>query len=115
MGANLPKLDAFTRSLMANREIIAINQTASESHPILNLPAGFEYARVWEAQTPKGGRYLAFFNLEDKPTTLHATWPQLGLDGTHAAHSLWGGKQLKLSATIEVLLAAHGSAVFQVE
>ncbi len=118
LGANLTRLDGFTRSLMTNREVIEINQKALESHPIEKLPAGFEDARVWEAQTRKNGRShsnFAFFNLDDKPVTLHATWAELGLDGSYAARSLWDNRRLPPSSSIDVALPAHGSAIYQVE
>ena len=118
MGANLTQLDAFTRALMTNREILAINQTAQESHPVRELPASFENLRVWEAQTQAGGRarsYLAFFNIEDKPVVLHATWAQFGVKGAHSARSLWDGKRTKAAPTLEATIAAHGCAVYEVE
>jgi hypothetical protein len=67
---------------MTNKEVIEINQKAWESHPIKDLPSGFEHARVWGAQTDTydlSRPYFAFFNLDDEPVILHATWKQLGL------------------------------------
>jgi hypothetical protein len=118
LGANLTKLDEFTRSLITSKEVIEISQNATESHPVMNLPEGFENARVWAAHTAAGQQsrsYLAFFNLGDKPVTLHAAWAQLGMPGKHAAHDLWTGTKLKLSEVVEVALPAHGSTVYRVE
>jgi len=118
LGANLTKLDDFTRSLITNKEVIDINQKSTETHSVKNLPAGFENARVWEASTGAGKHAqtsFAFFNLDDKPVTLHATWAQLGLAGKHAARNLWDQSKLKASETVEVTLPAHGSALYRVE
>jgi alpha-galactosidase len=118
LGANLTKLDDFTRSLITNKEVIDINQKATESHAVKNLPAGFENARVWAASIGTGKHAqtsFAFFNLDDKPVTLHATWVQLGLAGKHAARNLWDQSKLKASDTIEVTLPTHGSALYRVE
>jgi alpha-galactosidase len=115
-GSNMIQLDDFTRSLMTNRDVLQINQKARESHPLKDLPAGFEKARVWEARTdPAMHPYFAFFNLDDKPVTLQATWKLLGLNGKHAARNLWDGKQLAPSEGIEVVLPAHGSTIYHVE
>jgi alpha-galactosidase len=117
-GANLTKLDAFTRSLMTNKDVIEINQKAWESHPVRDLPLGFENARVWEAETNTNDQsrpYFAFFNLDDKPVILHATWKQLGLPGKHAARHLWDGSRVEPSEGIEVALPTHGSTIYQVE
>jgi hypothetical protein len=119
LGANLTKLDDFTRSLMTNKEVLDIDQKAIESHPVTHLPAGFENARVWGSRVSEAGAqktYLAFFNLDDKPVTLHATWKQLGLEREyHAARDLWDGIKLASSQSIEVALPAHGSTIYQVQ
>lgn len=118
MGANLTRLDSFTRHLMTRREIIAINQTALESHPVSELPAVFENVRAWEAKIDKGAHpltYFAFFNLDDKPVTLHVPWAQLGVDGTHGARSVWNARHLAPSRSIDIALPAHGCEVYQVE
>jgi hypothetical protein len=118
LGANLTKLDDFTRSLITNQEVIDINQKSTETHAVKNLPVGFEHARVWEASTGAGKQAqtsFAFFNLDDKPVTLHATWAQLGLAGKHGARNLWDQSRLKASETMEVTLPAHGSTIYRVE
>ncbi len=67
--------------------------------------------------SPGAGTYaefFAFFNLDDKPVTLKATWKQLGLDGgKHPAQNVWTST-LKESKEISVTLPPHGSTVYQV-
>jgi len=118
LGTNLTQLDPFTRSLVTNRNIIAINQTAWNSHPVVNLPSGFENARVWSATAgphSKPVRYIAFFNLADGPAQLSAEWSQLGIAGTHRALDLWSGVTQPASRRIKLVLPAHGSAVYRVQ
>jgi hypothetical protein len=114
LGANLTKLDDITRALVTNKDVIQVNQTAWESAPVADLPKGFENARVWSAlagSRTKPTRYVAVFNLDDKPATLKASWQQLGVKG-HAARELWTGKR---GNTLNVTLPAHGSAIYRVE
>ena len=123
LGANLTKLDDFTRSLITNQEILFINQNATYSHPLdsASLPPGFEQARVWRATIDSPGarnytEYFAFFNLDDKPVTLRANWKQLGLDGSkHQARNLWTDSAAKESKEVSMTLPAHGSAVYEVK
>jgi hypothetical protein len=118
LGTNLAQLDPFTRSLVTNSKIIAVNQTAWESHPLAELPPGFEHVRVWTARAGsprKPMRYIAFFNVKDEPTQLSATWKQLGIEGTHSALELWSGTKLPANGRINVTLAAHGSAVYRIQ
>ncbi len=122
LGANLTRLDDFTRSLITNQAVLFMNQSLTLSHPVdqTSLPAGFENARVWRGTAGSIGarnyaEYFAFFNLDDKPATLKATWAQLGLDGKkHQAQNLWSDAALKESKEISVTLPPHGSTVYQV-
>ncbi len=122
LGANLTRLDDFTRSLITNQTILAINQDLASSHPLdaAGLPVGFEKARVWRGTMGSRGakdyaEYFAFFNLDDKPVSLKATWRQLGLDGaSHQARDIWTESPLKDLREVNLTLPAHGSTVFEV-
>jgi hypothetical protein len=115
-GANLTRLDPFTRKLMTDRLLLNIDQDALESHPITNLPTGWEQVRVWEAQTPRSGPGLhsfAFFNLGDTAVHLHARWIDLGLsNGKHSARDCRNHRQLAAAEQIEIVLQKHESAVY---
>jgi hypothetical protein len=121
LGANLTRLDNFTRSLMTNQTMLFMNQNVTYSHPVdtANLP-GFEHARVWRGTINQPGagayaEYFAFFNLDEKPVTLRTTWKQLGLDGAkHAAENVWTETTGKESKEISVTLPAHGSTVYEI-
>jgi hypothetical protein len=123
LGANLTKLDDFTRSLMTNQELLFVNQNATYSHPVdaASLPAGFEQARVWRATIDAPGarnyaEFFAFFNLDDKPVTLRASWKQLGMDGgKHLTVDLFADGSGKETKEVSVTLPAHGSTVYEVK
>ena len=118
LGANLTKLDPFTRSLITNRAIIDVDQNSWESHALSGLPAGFEHAQVWEAQAgprAKPVRYVAFFNQDNQPMQVSATWAELGFKGVHGTVDLWSGAKMKTGSRISVSLPAHGSAIYKVQ
>jgi hypothetical protein len=123
LGANLTKLDEFTKSLLTNQSLLFMNQNVTYSRPIdaAILPAGSEHAKVWRATIDSPGardyaEFFGFFNLDDKPVTLRTTWKQLGLDGgKHQARNLLTDATQKESKELSVTLPAHGSAVFQVQ
>ncbi len=123
LGANLTRLDPFTRSLMTNQAITFMNQSLTYSRTVdaAKLPPGFEHARVWRGTIDSPGarnyaEFFAFFNLDDKPVTLKATWKQLGLDGgRHQAQNVWSDDAYKESREVNVTLPAHGSTVYQVQ
>ncbi len=118
LGANLTRLDDSTRSLITNEAVLRMSQTLTSSHPVdVSKLTGFENARVWRGVVtgPNHEEYVAFFNLDDQPAKLKATWSQLGLPGTkHSAKDLWTDKDVAKSRQVEVVLPAHGSTVLQV-
>ena len=101
---------------MTNKRLLQINQQATWSRPVTKLPAGFENVRVWEASLTAGAKapdFLAFFNLDDKPVTLHSNWKQLGLEnGKYWAQNLWSKDSFKETKDVTVTLPAHGSTVY---
>jgi hypothetical protein len=121
LGANLTKLDDFTRSLITNQTMLFMNQNLTSSYPVetAKLP-GFEHARVWRGIINEPGaqiyrEYFAFFNLDDKPIALRATWRQLGLEGEmHQARNVWSESAGMKSKEVSVTLPAHGSTMYEV-
>lgn len=121
LGANLTRLDDFTRSLITNQQMLFMNQSLTYSHQLdaASLPAGFEHARVWRGTIDSPGarnyaEFFAFFNLDEQPVTLKATWKQLGLDGSkHQSQNLFTDA-FKDSRQLNVTLPPHGSAIYQV-
>jgi len=113
LGANLTRLDAATRGLITNKAVIAVNQHSRDNRPVAALPQGFEQARVWIASGADGERYLAVFNLDDRPLALDAPWAELGLDaGPYRVRELWAGRKEDGSNRMTIELPAHGCALF---
>ena len=115
LGANLTKLDDGLKALLTNKAVIAVNQTAWESYPVDGLKQAD--ARLWVAlagSREKPVRYVAAFNLSDKPLAVKATWKEIGLKG-HAVRDLWTGKTKTATTGLTVKLPAHGSAIYRVE
>jgi hypothetical protein len=117
LGANLTKLDEFTRSLLASKEIIAIDQTAVSSAEIPGDPADSARVRIWSAAT--GGRqakrYLAVFNLQGTALQRDLAWPDTLAGGAHAVYEVWGRRDVPSATALHVELPPHGCAVFRVE
>ena len=116
LGANLTRLDEDTRTLITNKDVIAIDQTARDNHPVASLPAGMEKVRVWVASgtgREQPLRFLAVFNLDDAPASVEAPWQALGLDSGHlAARDLWEGRRLEPSDRLKLVLPAHGCVLY---
>jgi len=122
MGANLTRLDDLTRSLMTNKEVLEMNQTAIESGPGLK-PVGGDKAdsfpeRYWYARTagPHPKTYLAVFNLDDHATRSDLPWELFHLPAkAHAVFDIWNQKHIPSARALHVELPPHGCALFRVE
>jgi len=119
LGANLTKLDDFTRSLITNKDVIEMNQRAVESGqglmPLKNGKSDAFPQRYWYART-SGHHYLAVFNLEDKPTTADLPWPVFHVaDGSHAVYDIWNKKRVRRAHALHIELAPHACALFRLE
>jgi hypothetical protein len=123
LGANLTKLDAFTRSLVTNQNILFMHQNLTYSRPVEVAAIGQSpaAARIWRGSINEPGarnyaEFFAFFNLGESPLTLRASWKQLGLDEKkHTARDLWTDQTAKEAKEITVTLAPHASAVYEVK
>ncbi len=113
IGADLSKLDAFTLSLLANDEVIAVDQD----------PLGHAAGRVWsDARREIWARPLAdgtmavgLFNRGLHATQVTVQWAQLGLQGRQPVRDLWQRKDLevahdKFTATVP----RHGAVLLKI-
>ncbi|MDR3739449.1 MAG: glycoside hydrolase family 27 protein [Terracidiphilus sp.] len=119
LGANLTKLDDFTRSLITNKDAIEINQHAIESgQGLMPLQSGKTDSfpqRYWYART-SGHHYLAVFNLEDKATVSDLPWPVFHVtDQPHKVYDIWNKKHIRRARALHVELPPHACAVFRLE
>jgi hypothetical protein len=112
MGGNLTLCDDWTKSLLTNGEVLAVDQLSTGNHAVLTT----EKAAVWLARPVSGdGYYLALFNLESVPQTLQYSWKDVGLPETsYRLRDLWEHKDLGPPESLTVTLAPHASMLFRV-
>ncbi|HVO44612.1 MAG TPA: glycoside hydrolase family 27 protein [Aggregatilineales bacterium] len=85
-GGDLPSSDAFTLSLLTNTDVIAVNQTSRNNRELFRQ--GDKIA--WIADAPDSSdRYLALFNLGDKPDRVEADYVRLSMPRRFHVHDLW--------------------------
>jgi hypothetical protein len=109
-GGDLATLDAYTRSLLTNADLIAVNQDSTGNKIAYNSGD----LRVWTAQSAGGRKkYLAVFNLGDSVAHVHLDWKQIGINAAPGTiHNIWTSKSIPSSAALDVQLAAHASAIY---
>jgi alpha-galactosidase len=109
-GGDLATLDPFTKSLLTNADLLAVNQ-----HSIRNKIAYSKgNIRAWTAESAFGGKkYIAVFNLGDSPAKVQRGWKELGIEPhPKMLHNIWSGKDETAGEALDVQLAPHASAIY---
>ncbi len=113
MGGDLPHNDAWTTSLLTNREWIAVDQHSRDTQ----VPVDADDQVVWTSKPDHGaGNYIAIFNRAEKPQTLRYTWQQLGIaNNSYRLRDLWEHKDLGPAKEVSVTLAPHASVLYRAQ
>jgi alpha-galactosidase len=112
MGGNLTQCDGWTKSLLTNKEVIAVDQHSKGNHALETTAK----SAAWVAEREDGaGYYVAVFNRSDEPQTLRYAWKNLGLNSPqYAVRDLWEHKDLGRQSSIEAKLPAHAPVLYLV-
>lgn len=113
MGGDLPHNDAWTTSLLTNREFLEVDQHSRET----KVAVSSEKDVVWTSKAEDGkSSYIAIFNRSETPQMLQYQWAQIGLpDGSYRIRDLWEHKDLGAVKEISVTLAPHASVLYRAE
>jgi len=111
-GGDLPTLDPFTRSLLTNADVLAVNQHSTDNKIVYKDGD----IRAWTASADASGtKYLAVFNLSDSASIVHLNWSQVGITSPPATtRELWTSKATNTPAELDVTLAPHASVIYKV-
>ena len=117
LGTNLLQMDSFTKSLLTNPEILAVDQHSAGNKPVIQSgDTAVWAANMLTGSTITGSYYIALFNLGDNTRTIAYTWPDLGLPpGAHLVRDLWKQTNVGQRDRIEITLRPHSSVVYAVE
>jgi alpha-galactosidase len=113
MGGNLMLCDDWTKSLLTNAEVIAVDQHSKGNHAVETT----DKSAVWVAQPETGtGYYVAVFNRSDSSQTLHYAWKQLGVtESDYVLRDIWKQRDLGRAKAIDVTLPAHASILYRLK
>jgi alpha-galactosidase len=114
-GNDIAHMDESTRSILLNKEVIAIDQDplGVQGHRV----AKDGDREVWVKPLTGGGRALLLFNRGETPATIRASADQLGWPaGVRAkVRDLWAHKDLsRWSGSIEATVEPHGVVMYRV-
>jgi alpha-galactosidase len=113
LGANLTKMDNFTKSLLTNPGLIAVDQQS-----VNNKLFGQDGDVVaWTADsTTTPSHYLALFNIGDSSVQVQSTFGTYGFpDTTYKLRDVWMRKELGDHTDVSVELPAHGTVLLELK
>ncbi len=92
IGTDLEKLDAFTKSILANREVIAINQ--DRLGKVARRTVNREDLQVWTKELANGDIAVLVMNLYPLKRTVTFNFSDIGLKGEYHLRDVWRHKDL---------------------
>jgi alpha-galactosidase len=110
MGGNLTLCDEWTKSLLTNPDVIAVDQHSRGNHAVKTNAK----MAVWLADREDSkGYYVALFNRSDERQTMQYSWKDLGLrDSNYLMRDLWKQKDFGRTDYVQVNLPPHGAALY---
>ena len=112
-GNDLRTMSEETKSILLNREIIALDQDKA-GHQGHRASQNGE-TEIWVKNLANGDIAVAMFNRGSSPAEMKATWAELGLSRARKARDLWAHKDLSDAATgYGAPVPAHGVVAIRV-
>jgi alpha-galactosidase len=120
MGGDLPSTDEWTKSLLTNPEVIAVDQHSDENRVVVTTAATAVWlarrgSQITDERSHTQSYYLAVFNIGDSEQTIQYRWNDLGLiDASYRVRDLWKRKNAGSAPSLTVTLRPHASALYSV-
>jgi hypothetical protein len=115
LGTDIRTLDAQIMSIIANEEIIAVDQNSTNSRKIFDQDSLI----IWTSDVPGSGtpitKNVAFFNLRGSAATMNVALANLGYTGQCRVRDLWAKAPLAdATTTFSASVPSHGSGIYKI-
>ncbi len=113
-GNDLSKMDDTTKSILMNKEVIAVDQDAlGVQGDRVHATGPFE---VWMKPLQDGSKAVALFNRSDTPYPITVQMKDVGFDGPLQARDLWLHKDLgTLNGSYTAVVPRHGVVMLRLK
>jgi alpha-galactosidase len=113
IGADMSQLDPFTFNLLANDEVLAVNQDAAGQQA--SRKARNDQTEVWAKDLSDGSKAVGLFNRGEGAAEVTVHWADLGLIGQCRVRDLWRQKDAGTFAdSFTVNVARHGVCLVRI-
>jgi alpha-galactosidase len=113
IGADMSQLDPFTLNLLANDEVLAVDQDAAGQQASRKAVNG--QTEVWAKDLADGSKAAGLFNRGEAASEVTVTWADLGLKGKCHVRDLWRQKDAgKFAGSFTASVPRHGVCLVRV-
>jgi alpha-galactosidase len=113
IGADMSQLDPFTFNLLANDEVLAVNQDATGQQASRKAKKG--ETEVWAKDMSDGSKAVGLFNRGEGATEVTVQWADLGLSGQRLVRDLWRQKdEGKFADSFTANVPRHGVCLVRI-
>lgn len=114
VSCDLSALDEFTLALLANDEVIEVNQDPL-GRPVTRTVSDAEMTEVWARRLFDGTLAVGLFNRGFERADVTARWADLGMSGAQPVRDLWAKRDLgKRRDGCTLSVPAHGAALVKI-
>jgi len=113
IGADMSQLDPFTFNLLANDEVLAVDQDAEGRQASRKAMRG--KTEIWAKTLADGSKAVGLFNCGEQAADVTARWADLGLRGKCQVRDLWRQKdQGPFAGSYAATVPPHGVRLLRV-
>jgi len=113
IGADMSQLDPFTFNLLANDEVLAVDQDALGRQAARVSKDG--EAEVWAKEMADGSKAAGLFNRGEGEMKVTVSWASLGLSGRLRVRDLWQQKDLgQFNGSFTATVPRHGVCLVRI-
>ena len=113
LGGDLTRADAWTTSLLTNREVLAVNQRSTANRAAIVTD---KVVVLVAESTEDKGTYIAVFNRGSELADIRFTWQELGLPGgEYTLHDLWSRMDASKASALTAKLVPHACLLYAVK
>ena len=112
-GNDVRNMSADTRSILLNKDVIAIDQDplGMRQHLWLKGPE----VDYWTRSLSGNGLAIAAVNRTDATKSVKMPWKELGVDSNVVFKDVWSGRQVKAPSDSSFTIPAHGVLLLRTE
>lgn len=110
-GGDLPSNDAFTLSLLTNREVLKMHREGSKVRQLFQKDGQLA---ITSKNTKNGDIYLALFNVSDASQQVSASLSDLGIKGKATLTDIWSHKVIgTVQGSYSATFAPHACGLYK--